>query len=137
MQVNVEAASSARRVLVVDDNQDSADMMQMALELRGHVVLTAYDGRSALDVVEQFKPEVVLLDIGLPDFDGYELAERLGQHPNACHARLVAVTGWGEMDHARPGARGFSAHLVKPVAASDVLELVATAPRTDGELGVA
>jgi CheY-like chemotaxis protein len=136
MQVNVEARSPARRVLVVDDNQDSADMMQMALELRGHVVATAYDGRSALAVVEQFKPEVVLLDIGLPDLDGYELAERLGQHPNACNARLVAVTGWGEMDHSRAGARGFTAHLVKPVAASDVLALVVSAPRDESELGV-
>jgi two-component system, sensor histidine kinase len=133
MQVNVEAGSSSRRVLVVDDNADSADMMQMALELRGHVVATAYDARSALDMVEQFRPEVVLLDIGLPDLDGYELAERLGQHPNACNAKLVAVTGWGEMDRERAGAYGFSAHLVKPVAASDVLELVATAPRHDGE----
>lgn len=129
MQIDTEAGSTARRVLVVDDNQDSADMMQMALELRGHVVATAYDGQSALAMVEQFHPEVVLLDIGLPDLDGYELAERLGQHPNACKARLVAVTGWGEMDHARAGAQGFAAHLVKPVDASDVLDLVATAPR--------
>ena len=126
--MQVEGDSRARRGLVVDDNADSADMMQMALELRGHVVHTAYDGQSALDVVERFSPEVVLLDIGLPDFDGYELAQRLGQHPNSCNARLVAVTGWGEMDTARPGAREFSAHLVKPVEASQVLDLVASTP---------
>ena len=124
----------ARRVLVVDDNPDSADIMQMTLELRGHVVQTAYDGRSALELAEQFRPEVVLLDIGLPDLDGYEVIDRMRQLPSARHAHLVAITGWGQpVDRARALAHGFADHLTKPVDPSVVLELVTAAPRRADE----
>jgi len=123
---NDHQASAPRRVLVVDDNVDAAEMTQMVLELKGHVVTTAMDARSALDVIESFCPEVVLLDIGLPDLDGYELAIRLRQHPNARHARFVAVTGWDQpSDLARSRAQGFVAHLAKPFAMDALLDVVA------------
>lgn len=132
-RATAESATS-RRVLVVEDNADSADLMQMVLELRGHVAMAAYDGESALELVETFSPDVVLLDIGLPDIDGYELATRLRQRPNARHARLVAVTGWGQgVDHARSREHGFVAHLTKPVDAAVVLELIAAVPSRDDE----
>ena len=123
-------ASTLRRVLVVDDHPDTADMTQLLLESRGHVVMTAYDGRSALDVVETFRPDVVLVDISLPDFDGYELATRLRQVPNAHHAALFAVTGWDDPAHRlRTHEHGFVAHLVKPFDLNLVLELIADTPR--------
>jgi CheY-like chemotaxis protein len=124
----VESAAS-RRVLVVEDNADSADLMRMILELRGHVAMAVYDGQAALELIETFAPDVVLLDIGLPDIDGYELATRLRQRPNALHARLVAVTGWGQgVDHARSREHGFVAHLTKPVDAAVVLEIIGAVP---------
>jgi CheY-like chemotaxis protein len=123
---------TVRRVLVVDDNRDAAEMTEMLLQLQGHVVMTAFDGRSALDVAVTFGPEVVLLDLTLPDLDGYELAKRLRELPSAREARFVAVTGWGDpSEQARTRACGFVAHLVKPFDVNVVLELVATAPRLD------
>lgn len=114
-----------RRVLVVDDYRDWLDVMRMGLELRGHVVATAYDGRSALAIAETFRPEVVLLDIGLPDFDGHDLALRLGQLPSAREARLVALTGWdGAACRARSQAQGFVAHLTKPVDMALILDII-------------
>jgi CheY-like chemotaxis protein len=116
-------------VLVVEDNADSADLMRMILEMRGHVAMAVYDGQAALELIETFAPDVVLLDIGLPDIDGYELATRLRQRPNARHARLVAVTGWGQgVDHARSREHGFVAHLTKPVDAAVVLEIIGAVP---------
>jgi CheY-like chemotaxis protein len=126
-----DRGSTARRILVVDDNPDTADMTQLLLQIRGHVVRAAYDGRSALEVVATFRPELVLLDIGLPGLDGYELAKKLRQVPNARDAVLVALTGWGEPAHwvARAHEDGFVAHLTKPFDLSAVLDLIAAAPR--------
>ncbi|HET9646093.1 MAG TPA: response regulator [Burkholderiaceae bacterium] len=105
-----------RRVLVVDDNHDAADTLALLLELMGHEVRTAHDGLRALDVAEEFRPHVVLLDIGLPQLNGYEVARRLRQQSWSRTTLLVAVTGWGQAeDQLRSTEAGFDRHLVKPV----------------------
>jgi signal transduction histidine kinase len=105
----------ARRVLVVDDNVDAAEILSIALESSGHDVAVAHDGPSALEVAESFRPEVVLLDIGLPGIDGYEVARRLRADEMSSAVRLVALTGYGQpADRARAMQAGFDEHLVKP-----------------------
>ena len=107
-----------RRVLVVDDNADGADSLALHLRLSGHEVQVAYSGPAALKVAEPFRPDVVLLDIGLPGMDGYEVARRLRQQPGLADVVLVAVTGYGtDEDRSRSQEAGFDAHLVKPVDA--------------------
>jgi signal transduction histidine kinase/ActR/RegA family two-component response regulator len=110
------AGATGRRILVVDDNHDAADSLSMVLELAGHAVRVAYDGTSALAAARAFLPEVVLLDIGLPDLSGYEVARRLRQEPGLEKVLLVAMTGYGqEEDRRRSQEAGFHAHCVKPV----------------------
>jgi len=105
-----------RRVLAVDDNRDSAESLRMLLELWGHDARCAFDGREALDLAEQFEPEVVLLDIGLPGMSGYDVAASLRASPALRQATLIAVTGYGqEQDRRQVRAAGFDHHLVKPV----------------------
>jgi PAS domain S-box-containing protein len=112
-------SAPVRRVLVVDDNQDSADSMAMLLELEGHDVRAVYSALDALQQVSVFAPEIVLLDIGLPGMNGYDIAQRIATMPSP--PRLVAVSGYAQReDKERSAAAGFSAHLVKPV---DVAEL--------------
>jgi signal transduction histidine kinase/ActR/RegA family two-component response regulator len=116
-----ETAASALRVLVVDDSRDAADTCAALLELSGHRVQTAYGGRRALEVAESFRPHVLLLDIGLPDVDGYQLARTIRSTPWGRRAQLVAVTGWGqEEDRRRALEVGFDYHLTKPVAAEEL-----------------
>jgi signal transduction histidine kinase/CheY-like chemotaxis protein len=115
----------SRRVLVVDDNADSAEMIGLMLRFAGHQVQMAFDGNQALTAIATFAPEVVLLDIGLPVLNGYEVAERIraGSGPQPL---LVALTGWGQdEDRRRSTAAGFDAHLVKPVDHEELLNLVA------------
>jgi two-component system, sensor histidine kinase len=103
-----------KRVLVVDDNRDAATSLSEFLRLDGHESLAVYGGREALDAVATFKPDVVLLDIGLPELDGYEVALRL--RASGSTVRLIALTGYGQAeDVQRTRAAGFDAHLVKPV----------------------
>ena len=112
------------RVLVVDDNEDAADMLVAALSAKGYGVRKAHDGPAAIRVCGEFKPQVALLDIGLPVMDGYELAARLQELPGVNGLRLCAVTGYGqESDRARSRAAGFHQHLVKPID-FDVLERI-------------
>ena len=112
------------KVLVVDDNRDAADTCAMLLELCGHHVQTAYGGRRALELAEAFRPHAVLLDIGLPDINGYELAQRIRATPWGGNIVLIAVTGWGQTeDRQRATQAGFTQHLVKPITA-DSLESV-------------
>ena len=119
----------ARRIFVVDDNTDSAEMLSIMLEAAGHEVEIAHDGPAALARIASFKPDVALLDIGLPVMDGYELGKRIHELPETAHCRLVALTGYGQdSDHARSKAAGFAAHLVKPVDLDRLLEVVARAP---------
>jgi PAS domain S-box-containing protein len=107
---------SKRRVLVVDDNEDAAESLAIALRLSGHQVRVAHDGPAGLRAAQEHRPEVVFLDIGMPGMDGYEVARRLRQQPGGGDAMLVAVTGWGqEADRRRSHEVGFDRHLVKPV----------------------
>jgi PAS domain S-box-containing protein len=110
----VRPAASGRRILIVDDKRDFARALEAALQMLGHTVAVAHDGRSALAIATTFKPEIGLLDIGLPEMDGYELARALH---DAQVIRLVAITGYGEEhDRVRALDAGFARHLVKPVS---------------------
>ena len=108
---------ACRRILVVDDNIDAARSLAKVLTLlHGQNVEVAHDGPSALETAEAFRPEIVLLDIGLPGMSGHEVAEQLRRRPWFKGCLLVAVTGWGqEKDRATSRAVGFDHHLVKPV----------------------
>jgi PAS domain S-box-containing protein len=120
------AALPCRRILVVDDNQDAADSLGLLLRLAGQDVRTAYDGPSALDQVQAFRPALVFLDIGMPGMDGYEVARRLRQQSDLKDVVLVALTGWGqEEDRRRSREAGFDRHLVKPVEPSALEALLA------------
>jgi signal transduction histidine kinase/PleD family two-component response regulator len=112
-----EKTSAIRpRVLVVDDNVDAADLLAEFLDLMGYSTRIAHDGPSALEIAAEFKPEVALLDIGLPAMDGYELARLLRGRPDLSRVGLIAVTGYGqEADRRAAESSGFNAHLVKPV----------------------
>jgi PAS domain S-box-containing protein len=104
------------RVLVVDDNVDSADSMALLLSLDGHETRTAFDGPGALTAAAEFLPQAVLLDIGLPGMDGYEVARRMRELPELQDVLMIAITGYGqEDDRTRSKAAGFDHHLVKPV----------------------
>ena len=114
-------AADGRRILVVDDNRDAAQLLAESLHALGHIVEVAHDGPAAVAAAERFHPDVALLDLGLPVMDGFEVGERLAQHALADDITLIAVTGYGQdADRQRTTAAGFSAHLVKPV---DVLEV--------------
>jgi len=102
--------------LIVDDHEDSAEMLSMLITAWGHDVRTAHDGRTAFDLATAFQPEVILLDLTLPDIDGVELGRRLRNCPWAASSVLAAVTGWGRpSDREKSREAGFDAHLVKPV----------------------
>ena len=104
------------RILVVEDNRDAANSLRMLLELHSYEVTVAYSGPDGVKAAQQWQPDVVLCDIGLPGLDGYGVARRLRQNPSTAKARLIAVTGYGaEDDRRRSQEVGFDAHLVKPV----------------------
>jgi CheY-like chemotaxis protein len=114
-----------RRLLVVDDNRDAAESMSMLLQMWGHEVAFVYDGPSALETAEQWRPEAVFLDIGLPGMDGYEVAERMRALPHAKGAVLIAITGYGQDDdRLRSQRAGIEHHLVKPVAPDALRSLI-------------
>ena len=118
-------AGPPRRVLIVDDNSDAADSLALVLQLEGHRVETAYNGSDALARILPFDPDVVLLDIGLPQMDGYEVARRIRTMPIGERVRLVALTGYGQAeDLERSRAAGFDAHIVKPVEMTTVLDAI-------------
>jgi len=109
-----EGGRDAKRVLIVDDNRDAADSLAMLLRLGHHEVLAVSSGQEALDAVRSFRPDLVLLDIGLPDLDGYEVARRL--RAAGYQSTLTALTGFGQAeDRERTRRAGFDHHLVKPV----------------------
>jgi CheY-like chemotaxis protein len=110
------ALRALQRILVVDDNRDSANTLGALLETVGADVRIAYDGPGALEAIGTFRPSVVLLDLGMPGMDGYEVARRIRAHPGADDTTLIALTGWGEpSDRRRTELAGFHHHLVKPV----------------------
>ena len=105
-----------RRVLVVDDNRDIAESLSLLLTHSGHEVRIVHDGPSALSAAQEFLPQVILLDIGLPEIDGYEVARRIRKMPALAGVKLVAVTGYGQPEERRRAMEaGFDVHLVKPV----------------------
>ncbi len=113
----------ARRVMVVDDNVDAAAMLEMLLRSLGHETRVTHDGIEALRVASEFRPDIVLLDIGMPGLDGYEVARRLRSLAKDRPLRIVAVTGWGQdADRQRSHEAGFDLHLVKPVDATDLAQ---------------
>ena len=117
--------STGRRVLIVDDNHDSADSLAMLLEITGNKTFQAHDGLEALDAVEKHHPEVVLLDIGLPKLDGHEVCRRIREKPWGRNITIIALTGWGQDDDRRKSEEaGFNGHLVKPVDYDQLLDLL-------------
>ncbi len=128
-QAPAPVASKARRVLVADDNKDAADSLAMWLELAGHEVRVAHSGRAALSLAQAFRPDASLLDIGMPDLSGYEVAAELRREPWGSGILLVALTGWGqEDDRRRAREAGFDRHLTKPVDPEALGELLADVP---------
>ncbi len=124
------AAASSRRVLVIEDNADAADTLREMLELWGHEVAVAHDGRAGLAQARVFAPDVVLCDIGLPEMDGYEVARAIRADPEIASTFLVAVTGYAlPEDQRRAAEAGFVRHLGKPVPIEVMEEVIATAPR--------
>jgi PAS domain S-box-containing protein len=124
------ATLPARRILVVDDNKDAAESLALLLGLAGQNVATARDGLEALTQVEQFAPEVVILDIGLPGLNGYEVARRIRAMAGHQRVSLIALTGWGQdEDRRRTEEAGFDHHLVKPVDFDALKRLLAGLPR--------
>ena len=121
---------TARRVLIVDDNVDGAESLALLLRFAGHTIEVAHDGQEALTVAEQFRPDVMLLDIGLPGLNGYEVCQRIRRGPWGKAMTIVALTGWGqEEDRRRSTEAGFDTHLVKPVDPPSLMQLLAsTAP---------
>ena len=119
--------SRSRRVLLIEDNVDITDFIRMQLEIWGHEVSVAHDGPSGLEAALRLRPEIALLDVGLPGMDGYELAQRIRRDPAGTEIRLVAMTGFGRPeDRAHALAAGFDAHLVKPVEPRHLQELLAS-----------
>jgi CheY-like chemotaxis protein len=108
--------ASAWRILVVDDNRDAATSLATLLEITGHETFTAHDGPTALEDIARLRPDVVLLDIGLPRVNGYEVCRRVRAEPWGSNVTLIALTGWGqEADRRKSAEAGFDGHLVKPV----------------------
>jgi CheY-like chemotaxis protein len=117
-------APSSCRVLVVDDNRDAAETLAQVIQALGHIAYAAFDGPSALELVEQFEPDLGLLDLGLPGMDGYELGRRLRERLPDLY--LVAVSGYGQdSDKERSLAAGFADHLVKPIEMEAIEALLA------------
>ena len=127
------AAEDRCRILVVDDLRDSADSLAMLLQAKGHAVHVAYEGEQAVLLAQQFRPDVALIDLGMPKVDGYEVCRRIRGHAWGAGMTLIAQTGWGqEFDRRRTQAAGFDQHMVKPLE-MDLLDAqlrrVATARR--------
>jgi CheY-like chemotaxis protein/two-component sensor histidine kinase len=119
-------ATGRLKVLVVDDNADLVQMLAALLESAGHHVRKALDGRSAISVALSYRPDVVILDLGMPVMDGLEVARELRQHPEMSDVRLVALTGWGQaQDRKRTEEAGFDHHMTKPTDPQKLLELLA------------
>jgi signal transduction histidine kinase/ActR/RegA family two-component response regulator len=126
-----KSPTPVRKVLVVDDNRDAAESLTMLLELVGHQPRSLHDGLAAVEAVEEFQPDVVLLDLGLPGLNGYETARRIRGNPWGASVVIVAVTGWGqEEDRRRSREAGFDAHLLKPIDLRALEDLLASLPRS-------
>jgi len=104
------------RILVIDDNENCAKIMMWTMEIFGHTVEMATDGPTAIELAKSFRPNVVLLDIGLPEMNGYEICQAMKKEPALQNTVFIAQTGWGQQEHReRTKEAGFDHHLVKPV----------------------
>ncbi len=113
------------RVLIVDDNRDSADSLAMVLQMMGHETRTAYDGMDGVAAAKDLQPDVILMDIGLPKLNGYEACRRIRELPWAKHTTIVAITGWGQdADRRRSQEAGFNRHVVKPIDPDSLSEIL-------------
>ena len=120
------------RLLVVDDNPDNVLTLSRLLQMCGFEVMTACEGRTALEIAGRFRPEFALLDIGLPTWDGYEVARRLRAEAGLESTTLIAVTAYGaEEDRRRSREAGFDSHLVKPIVPGELLELLSQTEAVD------
>jgi signal transduction histidine kinase/ActR/RegA family two-component response regulator len=125
-----ETAISSLRILVVDDNLDSGHTLSLLLTIKGHEVRTAGDGVEGIAVAEDFQPDVILMDLGMPRLNGYEATKRLRESPFGKDIMIIALTGWGQAsDIVRSIEAGCSAHLVKPVDLAELERLLATAQK--------
>ena len=116
---------SSLRILIVDDNRDGADSLAMMLRVMGNDTRTAYDGQEGVDVAEELRPDVLLLDIGLPKLNGYEACRRIREQPWGKGVTLIAVTGWGQdEDRRRSQEAGFDHHMVKPVDPQALMKML-------------
>ena len=126
MPMPASDAGTGRRVVIVEDNRATADSLRQLLDMAGYQVRVAYDGPGGVMAAQEWPPEFVLCDIGLPGLDGYSVATALRQHPATARARLIAITAYGS-DEARARSRevGFERHFVKPVDPDVLLGLLA------------
>jgi len=122
--VRTVSTSHRLKILVVDDNRDAAESLSILLQLKGHEVRIAYDGENTLQLAADFRPQMVLLDLGMPKMNGYEACRRIRDQAWGAQMTLIAVTGWGQEDDRRKStAAGFDGHLVKPVDPETLEEL--------------
>ena len=134
----LQASPESVEILVVDDNRDSVDSLSVLLKLMGNDVRMAYDGVEACQVADEFRPDVVLLDVGLPLRNGYEAARQIRGETWGRDIVLIALTGWGqEQDRRRSREAGFDHHLVKPVDPRSLMNLVADLARGGRQDGAA
>ena len=127
------APRAGRRILVVDDDHDSAESLAMLFQMMGHEVRAAHNGLAAVDLAEAFRPDLIVLDIGMPGLDGYEVCRRIRQHSWGRAAVIAALTGWSrDEDRDRSERAGFDHLLVKPVEPKALEDLIAAVGRGPG-----
>jgi DNA-binding response OmpR family regulator len=120
------------RILVADDDHDSAESLAMLIQMMGHDVRSAQDGLAAVSLAEAFRPDLIVLDIGMPGLDGYEVCRRIRQHAWGRVVMIAALTGWSrDEDRARSEQAGFDRFLVKPVDPKALEDLIAAVPLRD------
>lgn len=128
---NAANPKSALRILIVDDNRDGADSLAQLLRFMGNETHTAYDGQKGIEVAEEFRPSVILLDIGLPKLNGFEACRHIRAQPWGKQTIIIAVTGWGQDEDRRLTTEaGFDHHMVKPVNPKDLMKLLAGIPKS-------
>jgi CheY-like chemotaxis protein len=136
---NDEAApGTRRRILVVDDNVDAAESLAMMLRIMGNDVHLAHDGQAAVEAAKKLRPDLILLDIGMPKLNGYEACRRIRGQLSGRQPAIVALTGWGqEEDKRRSSEAGFDHHLVKPIEPAALVKLLAGLPMANGRSSAA
>ena len=127
--VSEPTTTTARRILIVDDNRDAATSLAMLLKITGNETHTANDGLEAVEAAANFRPDMLLLDIGLPKLNGYEVCRRIREQPWGKNIVIVALTGWGqEEDREKSRNAGFDGHMVKPVDFAALTKLLSESP---------